>query len=372
MRLSLVGPLPPLRGGIAHFTSLLVEGLSREHQVQTVSFERLYPALLYPGRSEKEPGANDKRVVADVLLHSLNPLSWIRAVRAIRSHNPQLVILQWWTSFLAPVLYIVASFLKRKQKPITFIIHNVLPHEARSLDRFLAKRVLSKGNSFIFLNEMEKEKFLRLLPRTERVEVCTHPHLEIFDPGEVAQQAARKALDLPEDKAILLFFGFVRPYKGLEVLLRSLPGLRLRSEHAFLLVAGEIWGDKSRYLEVITETEIGDIVRLDDRYIEDGDVGLYFRAADVFVAPHLRGSQSGVLRTALRLGVPSVATEQIADAIPKPHPRHLLVVPPGDVKALQNGMVEALKLVGSVAPQPDLGRDDLTQLIRTLVEFAGM
>ena len=311
MRFVLIGPVYPYRGGIAHYTTMLYRALcKREHDVLLVSFKRQYPRWLFPGQSDRDPSEKPLQVEeARYWIDSLNPLTWLTSFWRIRRYRPDVVILQWWTVFWAPVWFVL-GLLNRLflRHPLVIICHNVLPHEAQWWDPWLARLVLWWGHWFIVQSPDERKRLVVLLPGAQ-VAVVPHPVYDMFADERVPQEEARRRLGLPLNVPVMLFFGIVREYKGLKDLLAALPEIRERVGGTILLVAGEFWDDKCSYLEMIEQLGVGDSVIIEDRYIPNEEVGLYFSAVDVLVAPYRRATGSGVVQMARGLGVPVITTD---------------------------------------------------------------
>ncbi len=310
MRVALIGPVYPYRGGIAHYTTMLCRALrERGNHVLLVSFKRQYPQWLFPGRSDKDPSKQPLEVEdVQYWIDSLNPFTWLATFWRIRQYRPDVLILQWWTTFLSPV-WSVLGVLNRifLQKPLVYICHNVLPHEVRWWDSLLAKGVLRWGTHFIVQSEEEERRLLSLSSRAQTV-VAPLPIFDMFANGRVTKVEARARLGLPPAVPVLLFFGIVREYKGLQDLLAALPEIRAQLGKMVLLVAGEFWEDKRPYQEMIERLAIDDSVIIDDRYIPNEEVPIYFSAADVLVAPYRRATGSAVIQMAVGNGCPVIAT----------------------------------------------------------------
>ena len=345
MRLSLLGPVYPYRGGIAHFTTLLAKKLIEAgHEVQVISFKKQYPAWLYPGESDKDHSPGREKVDADYLLTPLNPSSWRRTVKAIVGFQPQQVILPWWVTFWGPAFRFIITRLKRRGIPVTVLIHNTMPHEARALDRFLARRTLQPADRYIVMTEREKGRLLALLPQAQNIHIAPLPIYHAFKPSGSSKSQVCQSLDLPQDQPVLLYFGFVRPYKGLGVLIDALRALIDLDVDAHLLIVGEFWEDKTGYVSQIQRLGLDHRVHIYDTYIPDDEVAGYFEAADVFVAPYIDGTQSAALKTALGFGLPVVVTDVITDEIIEALPERCRVVRTGDAAALAAGIIEQMKV----------------------------
>lgn len=379
MRISLVGPVYPYRGGIAHYTGLLALALAQHHTVEVVSFKRQYPAFLYPGQSDRDPSGRPLQVPARYLLDPLYPWTWAQAVRQITRQQPEIAVVQWWTTFWAPGLAAVAGGLRRKGIPVVFVIHNVLPHEQRPWDRGLARLALRRGSAYIAQNRREAGRLGDLLPEvagedkrpgTKPVHVCPLPMYDFFAAGRTTRAAARAQLGLAPDEPALLFFGIVRPYKGLDYLIDALAVPPLRELKPTLLVAGEIWQDKADLEKKIAGLGLQGQVRLEDRYLPDEEVGVYFSAADAFVAPYVAGTQSAAIQAARAFGLPVVASHGIAqDAAGGADLWRAEPTDPADLAravaaALQSGPSQAA--IPSAPPQGEW--DDL---VRVIEELAG-
>ena len=372
-RVVIVGPVHPFRGGIAHFTTSLANAAAKVHSVEVLSFRRLYPKILYPGGSDQDPSRArfGLECPADYRLDALNPLTWLAAARWMGSRPPDFVVLPWWTTFLALPLGWLGRLLRRRRIPVIFLVHNVLPHERRRSDRALARWALRGGDGYVVLTQSEKARLMDILPRTEVVAVSPHPVYRLFAAGRIDRVEARRRLRVPEAAPILLFFGFVRPYKGVDSLLEAIKLLHDRGPAPYLLVAGEVWDDGARLRRRIESLGIQERVRIDDRYIPNEEVGTYFSAADVFVAPYTAGTQSGSLRIAMDFSLPVVVTETIAPAEGFPDGRGR-VVPAGDALALAQAIAEMIALGGApIGPSDSLKADGgWSALVATLAELA--
>ncbi len=343
MRVALVGPVYPYRGGIAHYTTKLYQALrTLGHEVLVVSFKRQYPRWLFPGRTDKDPSAESSRVPdAKYWIDSLNPASWLRTAWRIKRYEPDVVVMQWWVTFWAPVWLVLAWVVRTwTQSSLVFVCHNVLPHEERMWDRWVARSVLRRGTHFIVQSVEEDRRLHELLPEADST-VVPLPVFDLFPECPLSKAEARRALNVAPDIPVLLFFGIVREYKGLMDLLEAMPEVKRHYGKVLLLIAGEFWEPREHYERRIRELGIGDSVRIDDRYIPNEDVSGLFWAADLVVAPHRRATGSGVVQIAIGLGVPLLTTLDwlFEDVELAARP---MLVPPGDVPALAKAICDHL------------------------------
>jgi glycosyltransferase involved in cell wall biosynthesis len=213
----------------------------------------------------------------------------------------------------------------------------------KRVDPFLASLVLRQGNGHIVLTKNEKERLLSLVSPTAPIKVCTHPKYDVFTKQRISKQEARKKLDLPEDMPILLFFGIVRPYKGVEYFVQSLSHLIDKDMEVYALIVGEWWMDQTYSRDLILDSGLVNRVRIVDRYVPNDEVGYYFSAADVFIAPYVGGTQSGSVKIALAFDLAMIVTEHIADGIQEADPDQLYVVPIKDSVGITDAVERHLK-----------------------------
>jgi len=350
MRVVILGPTYPFRGGIAHYTTLLAQHLADRHEVTLLSFVGQYPPVLFPGRTDRDPSDHVVATEAELVLAPLQPWTWWRTARRAATRRPQLVVIQWWVPFWAPTLAVVAALLRRwSNARLVFVCHNVLPHGGGGpLDRALVRLALSQGQAFVVHSEADEKSLIALLPEVtaggERVHRAVLP-LHTIAPS-VGRREARRRLALPPDASVALFFGFVRPYKGLAYLVDALPQVLDQVPKFHLLVAGEFWESAAEHELRAAELGVAGRMHLDDRYIPNEEVGRYFAAADVVVLPYTEATQSGVVTLAYQFGRPVIATR--AGGLPEVVDDGLtgLIVPPADSSALAAALVRVFREPG--------------------------
>ncbi|WP_233993481.1 glycosyltransferase family 4 protein [Salinibacter altiplanensis] len=337
MRIAVVGPMHPYRGGIAHFTEMTVTGLAdRGHDVRPVTFSRQYPKLLFPGETQYEPESEVPPAVRDAPrpLDSINPVSWFRTGLYLRDQTPDAVVFQYWMPFFAPAYGVIARGLRRHYGIPSFaVVHNALPHERHFGDALLSRFFLCACAGHVVMSDAVATDTRRLAGADASLEQIEHPVYERF--GEsVPNDEARAALDLPDDAPVILFFGFVREYKGLHVLLEALPDVLGDRPDLHLVVAGEPYDDPERYRRLVRAHDLGARVHWHDDYIPSSDVPTYFGAADLVVQPYVSATQSGVAQIATHFETPMVVTDVGGLAESIPHEEAGFVVPPENPDAL--------------------------------------
>jgi D-inositol-3-phosphate glycosyltransferase len=327
----------PYRGGIAHFTEALYRGLeARGHEVTPLTFSRQYPERLFPGKTQYEPGAA-AHLEAARMLDSINPLTWRHTARYIAQLAPDALLFKYWMPFFAPALGSIVRHLRRRGIPSIGVVHNALPHERQPGTLALTRYALNACHGLIVMSEAV-EKDLRSAGVTASVRRVAHPVYDVFGQPPPTGDA-RAALGLPAAAPVALFFGFIRGYKGLHVLLDAMPQVVRALPDFRLVVAGEFYEDPVPYREQIRRYGLEAHVILHDRYIPGNEVGRYFAAADVIVQPYVTATQSGVAQIAYHFDKPLIVTDTGGLAEIVPHERAGLVVPPGNPEALANAVV---------------------------------
>jgi len=310
MKFCVIGPTYPFKGGISHFTTMLVEQLRLRHEVDFISFKRQYPRWLFPGKAEPDPSNHVLHCQCEYLLDPMNPFTWLKTFRRVQRARPavDVLLLQWWTPFWTPTLAVLATLVKRYTPVrILFLCHHITPPDGGPFDLNLARTVLSRGDEFILLSESDYEALRRALPAAS-IHLAKHPTYEVFNLNAMDRATARERLGYTEQDRVLLFFGFVRRYKGLGHLLRSL-ALIPEEARTKLLVVGEFWEPESGYRALVQELGLEPRVQMINRYVPNEEMGLYFSAADVVVLPYLEATQSGIAQIAFGFDLPVITTK---------------------------------------------------------------
>lgn len=301
MRVCLIAPVPPFRGGIAKYCYSLAKELEKRHDLLLLSYKRQYPELLYGKKSQIEDHGLARE---DILLEfknvsydidSVNICSWFETSKTVIAFNPDMVILPWWVAYWTPMYLYLLRSLKKKGIRVVFICINVFEHEDNIFKKLLTKYILSRVDSFIVHSQQEKSEVLKISPGAE---VKKHL-LPLFEYD--AKDEVRHGTDMH-----LLFFGFVRPYKGLDTLLHALA--LLRNQDISLKIVGEFWNDKDQYIELINRLKISERIDIIDQYVPDNEMSRYFSWADLVALPYKKTKTSGIIATAYGFRKPVLAT----------------------------------------------------------------
>lgn len=304
MKIAILSCFYPYRGGISQFNACLYGELSKEHIVKAFNFSRQYPEVLFPGKTQYVTEDDEAvPVESESLLDTANPFSYARTYRAIRDWKPDVLIVRYWMSYFAPSLGYITRKMRRHCKVVS-ILDNVIPHEPHFFDSPLTKYFLQGSTGSVTLCEAVSKDLLALNPKA-RYTVIQHPLYSHFG-ARKERTAAEKKLGLAPGKKNILFFGLIREYKGLDILLEAFGKL---GDDYQLLIAGEPYGSFERYQKIIDTLPGKDRIMKDLRYIKDSEVSDYFSAADVAVLPYRSATQSGISSVSYHFEVPMIVTD---------------------------------------------------------------
>ncbi len=303
MKIAILSPFYPFRGGIAQFSDRLYTELIKEHEVKAFTFRTLYPNFLFPGKTQYVTDKDPAIVIEpNRVLSSVNPFSYIGTAKKINDYSPDILIVAYWMSFLAPALTSVCRLINKKTKVVS-LIHNAIPHEKRFFDKFLAKIFFKSCDAHIVLSEPVKYDLLKLVPNA-KVMLSPHPIYDQYG-DKLDKESACKTLDISLNKKTLLFFGLIREYKGLDILIEAMDEL---DETYQLIIAGESYDDFSKYQKLIDRSPLKSNIKVLEQYIPDNMVTTLFSASDVLVLPYRSATQSGVIAIAYYFELPMIAT----------------------------------------------------------------
>lgn len=318
MRIGILGTSWPYRGGLAAFNERLAQQFMAEgHEVEVYTFTLQYPNFLFPGKTQysdepKPSGLNIRRV-----LNSCNPFNWFRVGRQIRKAAPDILICCYWMAFFAPAFSVVERMVKRNGKTRCIaLVHNMLPHEPSILDKLFAPLFVQSTDAFVALSDsvlkdiehIEQKISNHTSQITNRPKVSSpHPIYDHY--GErMSKKEACDELNISPSKQYMLFFGLVRAYKGLDILLNAFAKVKDRLPELQLIIAGEFYEDEEKYRRQIADLQLTERIILRNEFVPDGDLRKYFGAADLIVQPYKSATQSGVSQVAFHFEKPILVT----------------------------------------------------------------
>jgi glycosyltransferase involved in cell wall biosynthesis len=306
------------------------------HEVSTITFARQYPAFLFPGTSQEETGSGAAFTPAPRLIDSIDPLNWVAVGEHIRHDAPDLLLLQYWMPFFGPCWGTIAREARRNGRTrVAYLCHNILPHEHRPFDRLFSRYAFRAADGFLVHSRSVERDLDTLAPGAVR-RIASLPLHSVF--GEpIPREEARRSLGV-RARHILLFFGYIRRYKGLDILLDAVARLP-RTLDCHLLVAGEFYENEAAYRDRIATLGIGDRVTIRANYLPSDQVARYFSAANAVVLPYRSATQSGIIQTAYHFGTPVIATPVGGLAEVVVDNGTGIVVPPEDPEALAAAIV---------------------------------
>ncbi|MFN5335261.1 MAG: glycosyltransferase family 4 protein [Bacteroidota bacterium] len=348
MKIVIIGPAHPLRGGLASYNERLARAFQQDgHDISIYTFSLQYPTFLFPGTTQysSEPAPTDIRI--KICINSMNPLNWIKTGWQLKNQKPDLIIVRYWLPFMGPCLGTILRLVKKnKHTRIVCIADNIIPHEKRPGDSLFTKYFIKPVDAFITMSE-KVLKDLSLFKNQQPAQFVPHPLYDNL--GEkVERSIARKKLQISEEAFIFLFFGFIRKYKGLDWLLEATALLKHKTNQPFkVLIAGEYYEDKYAYEQKINELKIEDHLILKTDFIADSEVKFYLCAADTVVQPYKHATQSGVTPLAYHFEIPMIVTRVGALPDMVPNGKVGLVCEP-DPKAIADAMLQMMEMGTSV------------------------
>lgn len=342
-KIVIIGPGHPLRGGLATFNQRLAKQFIDEgHDCSIYSFSLQYPSFLFPGKTQYSDEPAPENLVIHPVINSVNPFNWIKIGRRLRKDRPDIIIVRYWLPFMGPALgTILRKVRKNKHSKIICIADNVIPHEKRVGDKAFTRYFLKSCDAFITMSEKVMGD-LRIFQKIKPAKLVSHPLYDNFG-AIISKSEARKHLSLPENEKIILFFGFIRKYKGLDLLLEAMTDEQIKKSGIKLLVSGEFYEDQKPYNEQIERLGIKDQLILKTDFIPDSEVKYYLCAADAVIQPYRNATQSGVTPLAYHFEKPMVVTNVGGLPTLVPDEKVGLVVEP-DPQAIANGILKFYQL----------------------------
>lgn len=336
MKIVIVSTAFPLRGGIAHYIALLARALSVRHEVEIITFKRQYPSFLFPGKSQEEQGELASTTPAPQRVDSINPLNWMSVGREIARRKPDVLLFKYWLPFFGPCFGTIARVVKRRcGARVLVICDNVIPHEHRPFDHAFTRYLFRATDAFIVQSHAVETELKNFWPGAH-YQYVPHPVYELFGSG-TDKAGARKDLAISAPR-VLLFFGYIRRYKGLQVLLEAMARV-VRTIDVHLVVVGEFYDEERRYRELIRSLNLERSVTVRSDYVPNSEVGRYFSAADAVVLPYLSATQSGIAQIAYNFDRPVIVSNVGGLAEVVIEGESGLVVPANDPDALAQSIL---------------------------------
>jgi len=309
MKIAILGSAYPYRGGLSNYNERLAEALQNQgHEVEIFTFTVQYPNFLFPGKSQYNEDPAPKNLKITRCLNSTNPLNWIKVGKMIKDVNADLLIVKFWLPFMGPAFGKVLRGVKQNKKTkVVCIVDNMIPHEKRIGDKMFSKYFIKPVDAFIAMTQSVLDD-IKLFDKTKPKLLSPHPLYDNFG-AQMPKQEALKKIGITKNVNTILFFGVIRDYKGLDLLLKAYADERFRNDNYQLLIAGEYYADKPLYVKMIEDLKIGNNTHQFDRFIPDSEVGYFFNAADLVVQPYKAATQSGVTQIAYHFNKPMVVTD---------------------------------------------------------------
>lgn len=333
MKIIIVGTTYPFRGGLAAFNERLArEYIQQGHEVEIFTFSLQYPSFLFPGKTQfsSEEAPTDLKIHRTI--NSVNPLSWLLTGMKIKKLNPDKVIFCYWMAFIAPCFGTIARLARSPKTEIIALIHNMIPHEPTILDKLFPKYFVNAMDGFVAMADSVIEDVKQFDANSKPKIVSPHPIYDHYGALLDKKDAAIK-LGLYDQNAYILFFGFIRQYKGLDLLLEAFADERLRKFPLKLIVAGEFYENPEPYLSQIAKLKLGNFVELRTVFIPDSEVRNYFSVADIVAQPYRTATQSGVSQIAYHFEKPMLVTNVggLAEIVPHGKVGYVVDVEPAKI-----------------------------------------
>ena len=303
MKISFLSAFPPYRGGISKHSSLIYSYLSKKHNVQAVNFKKLYPDILFPGKSQYDYSQIN---IGMRTLNSINPFTWIKTVKIVEKHNPDILLFKFWHPFFVPAYnFIIKRIKKRCNSHIVMVCDNLFPHEKFPISKKLVEKITRNVDGFVVQSSIVEKELKSLVSKPIYVKRF-HPVYDNY-PDLMDKIKAKDILNIKESK-VVLFFGFIRKYKGLDILIESMEDIFKKDSDIKLLIAGECYEDKARYYDLINKSKYKDQIMWVEDFIPDSEISKYFSASDIVVLPYRSASQSGIIPLAYHYNKPVITS----------------------------------------------------------------
>lgn len=306
----IVGSAYPLRGGgISTFNERMCKAFNDYgYNCEIYSYRLQYPSLLFPGKSQYTDEPAPENIKISTKVNSINPFNWIKTGRLLAKENPDIIVLRYWMPFFGPCLGTIARIVSRRSKNtrIVAITDNIIPHEPSLVDKILTKYFVKSVSHYVTLSKAVQSELMEF-STTKKVVYTPHPLYDNFGDA-ISKKQACEELGLNHEYINLLFFGFIRDYKGLDILLDAFAKVLKETKLVRLMIVGEFYGNREKYISIIENNNLSDYIYLKDSYVENNAVYKYFCASDILVQPYKTASQSGVSQVAYHFSKPMIVT----------------------------------------------------------------
>ncbi len=344
MKIVIIGTFPPFRGGLAHFNTAMYDELSKNHEVSAINFRTQYPSFLFPGETQFEENTPPDSGFQNRRLSSINPLTWFRVGQFVGGETPDLVIMKFWMPFFAPAFGVIARIIKKISSSTTILVvlDNVLPHEQRFWDVPVTKFFLKSVDKFVSMSRSVERDLFKLKPVARNI-FLAHPVYDIFGEG-LNRSAAKEKLNIDPNTCLILYFGFIRTYKGIDWLIKAAQLVKKQTDQLFkILIVGESYIDTDKYFKLLSEFDVEDVVDLVIKFVPDNEVGVYFSAADTVVLPYKSATQSGIAQIAYHFNRSLIVTDVggLSEIVPQHEAG--IVVQPG-IDEIAKGILRFLQM----------------------------
>ena len=309
-KIIIIGPAYPYRGGNALFVTQTFEVLKNNFDVKIFNYSLLYPSLLFPGTTQFDKSEKQVfKVPNERLINSISPLNWYKVSKRIIQEKGDLIIFDWWHPFFGFCHGAISSIIKKEySNKILFITENVVSHEANKVDKFLTKIGLRNASMFLALSKNVEEELERFA-KGSKIYRSELPIYDCYKNDDIPEISKFKSqLGINKDDQVILFFGYVRKYKGLDILLKAFPKILEKFPNTFLLIVGEFYDNPANYFKLIEKLNITERVKLINQFVPNEDVAKYYLSSDVVVLPYRSATQSGILNVAYGFNKPVIVT----------------------------------------------------------------
>ena len=309
MKIVLIGTAHPYRGGLAVFNERLIRQFQDEgHEAEIMTFTLQYPSLLFPGKTQYSTESKPDGLKITRCVNSINPFNWIKVGRKLRKMRPDIIVIKFWLPFMAPCFSKIARMARKNgHTKVVSVLDNIIPHEKRIGDRALARYFVNSVDGFVAMSKSVEDdlgQFDTVKPRT----LCPHPLFDTF--GErISRDEALDFIGLDKKTRYMLFFGLVRDYKGLDLLLEAMSDKRLKEKDVKLIVAGEFYNNEEQYHEIEKNLNLEGRIIWHNKFVPDSEVKYFFNAADIVVQPYKSATQSGVTQIGYHFEKPMLVTD---------------------------------------------------------------